>query len=102
MAGLFGAIAQGGARLARSTDTTADALLWGDSLWSVPSNAGVEINQQTALSVASVMACVMMLTEDVAKLPTRLERKLPNGSPDHLTDHILPQLLQDPNEWQTP
>jgi HK97 family phage portal protein len=86
----------------RSTDTTADALLWGDQLWSVPSSAGVEINQQTALGAASVMACVMMLTEDVAKLPVRLERTLDNGKHQVVADHPLAELLQEPNEWQTP
>jgi HK97 family phage portal protein len=104
MGGLFGAIAQGasvaGARLARSTDTTADALLWGDQLWSVPSTAGVEINQQTALSAASVMACAMMLTEDVAKLPVWLATTDDKGKQQVVTDHPLAELLEEPNEWQ--
>jgi HK97 family phage portal protein len=89
-------------RQTRSDDTTADALLWGDQLWSVPSSAGVEINQQTALGAAAVMACVQMLTEDVAKLPTRLERKAADDSRQVVTDHPLAELLEEPNEWQTP
>lgn len=85
----------------RSTDTTADALLWGDQLWSVPSVAGVEINQQTALGASSVMACVMMLTEDVAKLPVSLYTKRANGARVPETKHPLADLLEEPNEWQT-
>src|SRR5580704_19651158 len=80
-------------RQTRSNDTTADALLWGDQLWSVPSAAGVNINQQTALGAAAVMACVQMLTEDVAKLPTRLEKKSADGSRQVVTDHPLAELL---------
>jgi len=87
-------------RATRATDTTADALLWGDQLWSVPSSAGIEINQQTALASASVMACVMMLTEDVAKLPASLYRKRANGGREAVTDHPLAELLEEPNDWQ--
>ncbi len=87
-------------RATRSTDTTADALLWGDQLWSVPSTAGVEINQQTALGAVCVMACVMMLTEDVAKLPVSLYRLRSDSSREQVTDHPLALLLEEPNEWQ--
>jgi HK97 family phage portal protein len=87
-------------RATRSTDTTADALLWGDQLWSVPSSAGVEINQQTALGAACVMACVMMLTEDVAKLPVSLYRLRSDSSREQVTDHPLAALIEEPNEWQ--
>ena len=87
-------------RATRSTDTTADALLWGDQLWSVPSTAGVEINQQTALGAVCVMACVMMLTEDVAKLPVSLYRLRSDSSREQITDHPLALLLEEPNEWQ--
>ena len=87
-------------RATRSTDTTADALLWGDQLWSVPSSAGVEINQQTALGAVCVMACVMMLTEDVAKLPVSLYRVRADFSREPVQDHPLAALLEEPNEWQ--
>src|SRR5579863_9245499 len=87
-------------RATRSNDTTADALLWGDQLWTVPSSAGIEINQQTALASASVMACVMMLTEDVAKLPVSLYVKNDDGKRNTVTDHPLAELLEQPNDWQ--
>jgi HK97 family phage portal protein len=88
-------------RQTRADDTTADALLWGDQLWSVPSSAGVEINQQSALGAAAVMACVQMLTEDPAKVPTYLERIRANGNHVRVDDHPLAELLEEPNEWQT-
>jgi HK97 family phage portal protein len=87
-------------RASRSTDATADAMLWGDQLWSVPSTAGVEINQQTALSVTAVMAAVTMLTEDFSKLPASLYRHNDDLSRQVITDHPLAQLLEQPNEWQ--
>ncbi len=87
-------------RATRSTDTTADALLWGDQLWSVPSAGGVEFNQQTAFGAVSVMACVMMLTEDVAKLPVSLYRLRADSSREQVIDHPLALLLEEPNEWQ--
>lgn len=88
-------------RATRSNDTTADALLWGDQLWSVASSAGIEINQQTALASSSVMACVMMLTEDVAKLPVSLFKFRADKSRQAIVDHPLAELFEDPNEWQT-
>jgi HK97 family phage portal protein len=87
-------------RNTRATDTTADALLWGDQLWSVASAAGVEINQQTALGASAVMACVMMLTEDVAKLPVSLYRPRADKSREPVTDHFLADLFEQPNPWQ--
>jgi HK97 family phage portal protein len=87
-------------RQTRSNDTTADALLWGDQLWSVPSSAGVNINQQTALGAAAVMACVQMLTEDVAKLPVSLFRFRKDGGREAVSDNPLAELLEEPNEWQ--
>ncbi len=98
--GAFARAVPGTWRATRSTDTTADALLWGDQLWSVPSSAGVEINQQTALGAVCVMACVMMLTEDVAKLPVSLYRVRADSSREPVTDHPLSTLLEEPNEWQ--
>lgn len=87
-------------RSTKSNDTTLDGLLWGDQLWSVPSATGVQINQQTALNAAAVMACVSMLAEDVAKLPVGLFRTAPDGSRERVTDHWLNDLLEEPNEWQ--
>src|SRR5579885_1726662 len=84
----------------KSTDTNADAFLWGDNLWSVPSVTGISVNQQTSLNAAAVMACVTMLAEDVAKLPPSLYRKKSDGSRELAKDHFLYDLLDEPNAWQ--
>lgn len=85
----------------RTDDTTTDALLWAQNLWSVPSVTGIQINQQTALNATAVMACATMLAEDVAKLPWALYRKADDETRKEATDHWLSDLLETPNEWQS-
>ena len=72
-----------------------------DSFWDSPSQTGVRINQQTALQVASVMACVSIIAEDVAKLTPQLWRKRSDGGRDLVTSHWFLPLLTRPNDWQT-
>jgi len=84
----------------RSTDTTADALLWQDNFLSVPSVTGIQINQGTALNASAVMACVTMLAEDVAKLTPRVWRRMENAARSEAKDHYLYELLHQPNDWQ--
>ena len=54
-------IARGVARafgLSRTNDTTTDALNWADWGWSVPTGAGVLVNQSSAMQVSTVFtAC---------------------------------------------
>lgn len=84
----------------RSSDTTADALLWRDTFFSVPSVTGIQINQSTALNATAVMACVTMLAEDVAKLTPRIWRREADGGRVEAKDHPLYELLYRPNAWQ--
>lgn len=84
----------------RSNDTSIDAILWGQNLWSVPTVTGIQINQQTALNVPAVMACAQMLAEDVAKLPCTIYRKPEGEGRKEAKDHFLYELLDQPNEWQ--
>jgi HK97 family phage portal protein len=46
------------------------------------------------------MACVSILSEDVAKLPCHVYRKLDNGGKEIVADHPLERLLQKPNDYQ--
>src|SRR5262245_41714408 len=85
-------------RRTKSGSDEEDALLWRDSLWSVGSLTGVQINQVTALNATAVMACVTMIAEDVAKLPWGLYRKREDGGRERVTDHWLSPLLEEPNE----
>jgi HK97 family phage portal protein len=86
---------------ARSNDSSTDALLWGANTWSVPSVTGIQINQASALNGTSVLACVMMLAEDVAKLPWSVWRHSDDNGRSEAKDHWLYELLQEPNEWQS-
>lgn len=71
---------------------------WG---FGVQSAAGVRITQQTAMACDAVMACVSLISEDMAKLPPRLMRRLPDGRRKAATDLPLYALLRQPNGWQT-
>ena len=78
----------------------ADEGMWGQG-HSVQSATGVRITQETAMACDAVMACVSLLAEDVAKLPPRLIRRLPDRSRQAADDHPLFPLLASPNGWQT-
>jgi HK97 family phage portal protein len=82
-------------------DAGSDWLSGGEPYFSVPSGSGIAINQATAMSCAAVMACVSILSEDVAKLTPRLRRRKPKGGWENVTDHPLSALLLNPNDWQT-
>ena len=86
--------------VAKSNDTSTDALLWQDNFLSVPSVTGIQINQSTALNASAVMACVTMLAEDVAKLTPRILCRNADGSRTEAKDHYLYELLYRPNAWQ--
>src|ERR1700674_2860359 len=77
--------------------------------WGI-SAAGVPVNAVTALQYVAVLTCVSIIAEDLAKLPIRLMRRLPNGGkgaidaddPGIKLEHAaLARLLRKPNAWQT-
>jgi HK97 family phage portal protein len=85
----------------RSTDSTQDEMLWNTMMFNSESNAGVNVNQQTALNATAVLACVTMLSEDFAKLTPRIFRTDPDtGESTDADDHPLYDLLYAPNDWQ--
>jgi HK97 family phage portal protein len=65
------------------------------------STSGIPVNTFSAMQHVAVMACVMILAEDIAKLPVGLFRRLPNGGKEPVRDHYLSRLLLEPNDWQT-
>jgi HK97 family phage portal protein len=85
----------------RSSDSTFDDLNWIDQTWSSPSATGLQINQQTAMSCAAVMACVSVLAEDVSKLPVELWSEAETGARRKIKAHPVAKLLRQPNAWQT-
>lgn len=84
----------------RSSDDSVNDLLWSGSAFSVQSVTGISINQQTTLNSTAAMACVMMLAEDVAKLPWSIFQNAAGENRKEVTNHYLYDLLQEPNGWQ--
>src|SRR4051812_20982767 len=62
---------------------------------------GMIVNQVTALKVSTVLACVAIRSEDVAKLPAHVYRRLPDGGQQIVADHWLERILQRPNDDQS-
>lgn len=63
--------------------------------------SGVAVNQSTAMRVSTVMACVRIRSQDVAKLPPKIYRLAGDGSRIEARDHFLYRLFRRPNAWQT-
>jgi HK97 family phage portal protein len=62
---------------------------------SVMSVAGVPVTADSALTFASVFACVRVLAESVSSLPLILYRRGPDRGKDRATDHPLYSILHD-------
>ena len=73
---------------------------WGPSPFSAHATSGVDVNQTTALTATTVLAAVLMLCEDFAKLTPTIYRRMPDGSRKIADDHELYPLLYQPNDWQ--
>lgn len=70
-------------------------------LLSAPSSSGAVVNEQTALNVAAVTACVGLLADMIAKLPLYLYRDTPAG-PQEIADHPAARLIGHyPSELHT-
>jgi HK97 family phage portal protein len=101
--GLMTAVARGGplrAPARRDFDDGDGAGGWGPGFFSAHAVSGVEVNQATALTATTVLAAVLMLCEDFAKLTPTIYRTLPDGSRKVADDHELYPLLYEPNDWQ--
>lgn len=64
-------------------------------------SAGVPVTPYTALTSSAVYACVRCLSDDIAKLPLQMHRRLASGGFAVDLDHPLNRLLRRPNRWQT-
>lgn len=99
---LVASIARGfGSAVSRTTDTTSDALNWNDWGWSVPTAAGVAVNQASAMQVSAVFACVQILSYDIAKLGASIFRGTRKGKRSRAKDHVLYPLFAKPASWLT-
>ena len=87
---------------ASTSDTFASAPWLAGAFGGYSNSAGVPVSPWTTLQVAAAYACVKCLSEDIAKLPMRVHRRLrPRGTRVDL-DHPLNRLFMRPNRWQTP
>ena len=67
------------------------------------SNAGENVDEKSALQIATVYACVRLLAESVAALPLHLYRETNSGNgKERATDHPLYKILyRQPNPEMT-
>lgn len=66
------------------------------------SNSGVDVDEETALKISAVYACVKVISETVASLPLNLLKELTNGDSEKAKQHPVYTLLKDaPNSEMT-
>lgn len=66
------------------------------------SASGVNVTPATAMNCAAVLAAVNVISQDIAKLPLLIYRRLPGGGREVATDHPLyPILARKPNPYQS-
>ena len=83
----------------RRSTSPADDSWWGG--FGSQSATGVHVSQYTAMACTAVMACVRMLAMDLAKADISLVRQISKQQREEATDHVLYDLLEEPNDWQT-
>lgn len=66
---------------------------WWSSYVPTMTSSGEAVTEESALSVSAVFACVRVIAEDVAKLPLKTYRRLPNGGKEPATDEPEYNLL---------
>lgn len=74
-----------------------------------PSESGVDVNELTAMQIASFVGCIRVISGAIATLPFRVWESLDDGSERIAEDHILDNVLNNqPNPettaadfWQT-
>ncbi len=92
-----------GGRTDKTVDTVEKASLedWFKEFGGLMTSSGATINQTTAMQVTAVMACVRIRSQDIAKLPTTIYRRNPDGSKTEARDHDLFKIFRRPNDFQT-
>lgn len=67
-----------------------------------PTASSIDVTPEKALTVPAVFACIAVLSQDVARTPIRLRRKVANDTYVDAVDHDLFEVLHDlPNPEQT-
>lgn len=63
------------------------------SLFGSATSAGVPVNEETAMRLSTVYACIRVLSESLAQLPLKVYERLPGGGKREAPDHPLYPLL---------
>lgn len=63
-------------------------------------DSGVEVTPETAQSIATVLACVTLISDDISGLPVRIGQRTAFGK-RKVRDHYLYQVFDDPNEYHS-
>ena len=80
----------------RSIDQkTADFIKGVDLDTGQQSNSGVDVDEETALKISTVYACVKVISETIASLPLNLLKELTNGDTEKAKQHPLYSVLKD-------
>jgi len=81
---------------------TADFIRGVDLDNSSMSNSGIIVDEESALKISAVYACVKVISETVASLPLKLYKKLPSGDTEVASHHPLYSVLNcTPNDEMT-
>jgi len=59
------------------------------------SNSGVDVDEESALKISTVYACVKVISETIASLPLNLLKELTNGDSEKAKQHPLYTILKD-------
>ena len=74
---------------------------YGLEFLSQPDATGLNINQQTAMQMSAVYACIRILSETLAQLPLNIYRHTKAGSELAVNHPLYPVLHDAPNPWMT-
>jgi HK97 family phage portal protein len=91
------------------TRETLDEHIWEAFMGGSPTTSGERVNESLALALPAYYACIRAISEDVAKVPLPLYRRLPDGGKQRVPEHPVYKLIHDsPHEaygamvfWQT-
>ena len=80
----------------RSIDQkTADFIKGVDLDTGQQSNSGIDVDEESALKISTVYACVKVISETIASLPLNLLKELTNGDAEKAKQHPLYSVLKD-------
>ena len=72
-----------------------------DALRGTQTDAGVSVNEDTALTISAVWRAVNVVSGTLAFLPRPVYRKNDKDGRDHLADHQVQKVVNNPNTYQT-